>query len=105
MFLSVLSLHCCVGFSLVARAKATLHVIRRHLAAVPPHVAEHRSRACRLSSGACRALEPRLSSCGARAQLLCGMCGLPESGIKPMRPALAEGFPTTEPPGKLLPLF
>ena len=43
-----------------------------------------------------------LSSCGARALLLCGMCDLPGAGIEPMSPALAGGFFTTEPPGKLL---
>ena len=38
-------------------------------------------------------------SCG-RAQLSCGMWNLPGPGIKPVSPALAGGFFTTEPPGK-----
>ena len=44
----------------------------------------------------------RLSSCGARAQLLRGMWDLPGPGIKPMSPALAGRFLTTAPPGKSL---
>ena len=42
----------------------------------------------------------RLSSCGSRAQLLCGMWDLPRSGLEPMSPALAGRFSTTAPPGK-----
>ena len=41
-----------------------------------------------------------LSSCGARAQLVCGMWDLPRPGLEPVSPALAGGFPTTAPPGK-----
>ena len=39
------------------------------------------------------------SSCGARAELLCGMWNLPRPGIEPMFLALAGGFPHTVPPG------
>ena len=42
----------------------------------------------------------RLSNCGSRAQLLCGMWNLPGSGLEPVSPALAGGFLTTAPPGK-----
>ena len=42
----------------------------------------------------------RLSSCGSRAQFLCGMWDLPRPGLEPMSPALAGGFSTTAPPGK-----
>ena len=42
----------------------------------------------------------RLSNCGSRAQLLCGMWDLPRPGLEPMSPALAGGFSTTAPPGK-----
>ena len=45
----------------------------------------------RLSSCGSRALERRLS-CGARAQLLRGMQGLPGPGLKPVSPALTGGF-------------
>ena len=48
------------------------------------------------------ALEHRLSSCGAWAQLLRSMWDLPRPGLKPMSPALAGGLPTTVPPGKSL---
>ena len=41
----------------------------------------------RLSSSSSWPLEHRLSSCGAQAQLLCGMWDLPGSGIKPMSAA------------------
>ena len=42
----------------------------------------------------------RLSSCGSRAQLLCGMWDLPGPGLEPVPPALAGRFLTTAPPGK-----
>ena len=42
----------------------------------------------------------RLSTCGSRAQLLCGMWDLPRPGLEPVSPALAGGFSTTVPPGK-----
>ena len=42
----------------------------------------------------------RLSNCGSRAQLLCGMWDLPRPGLEPMSPALAGRFSTTAPPGK-----
>ena len=58
--------------------------------------------ACGLSSCGQRALERRLSSCGARAQLLRSMWDLPRSGLEPVSPALAGGFLTTVPPGKSL---
>ena len=47
-----------------------------------------------------RALEHRLSSCGARGQLLRGMWDLPGPGLEPVSPALAGGFLTTAPLGK-----
>ena len=55
-----------------------------------------------LSSRGARALESRLSSCGARAKLLCGMWDLPGPKVQPMSPALAGRFLTTAPPGKPL---
>ena len=53
-----------------------------------------------LTSCGLRALECRLSSCGAQAWLLCGMWDLPGPGLEPVSPALAGGFLTTAPPGK-----
>ena len=58
------------------------------------------SRQAGFSSCGSRALEPRLSSCGARAQLLRSMWDLPGPGLKPVSPAMAGGFLTTAPPGK-----
>ena len=51
------------------------------------------------------ALEHRLCSCGARAQLLRSMWDLPRPGLEPVSPALAGGFLTTAPPGKSLKYF
>ena len=53
-----------------------------------------------LSSCGSQVLESRLSSCGARAQLLCGMWDLPGPGLKPVSPTLTGRFLTTVPPGK-----
>ena len=47
-----------------------------------------------------QALEHKLHNCGTWAWLLCRLWSLPRSGIKPMSPALARGFLTTEPLGK-----
>ena len=55
---------------------------------------------CGLSSCGSRALEHRLSSYVSRAQLLQGMWDLLGPGIKPVSPALAGRFFSTEPPGK-----
>ena len=60
------------------------------------------SRRVSFSSCGSWALERRLSSCGARAQLLSGMWDLPGPGLEPMSPALAGRFLTTVPPGKPL---
>ena len=40
------------------------------------------------------------STCGAQANLLCGIWNLPKPGIEPVSPALAGGFLSTVPPGK-----
>ena len=44
----------------------------------------------------------RLSNCGSRTQLLCGMWDLPRPGLEPVSPALAGRLSTTVPPGKSL---
>ena len=54
----------------------------------------------RLSSCGSRALESRLSSCGAWASLLHDMGDLPGPGLKLVSPALAGGFLINAPPGK-----
>ena len=58
------------------------------LSLLRPLVAEHRLQT------------RRISSCGSRAQLLCGMWDLPRPGLEPVSPALAGRFSTTAPPGK-----
>ena len=58
-----------------------------------------------VSSYGSQALECRLSSCGARAQLLRGMWDLPGPGIEPVAPALAGRVLTTVPPGKSQEIF
>ena len=59
------------------------------------------SRCVGFSSWGPWALEHRLNSCGAQAYLLCSMWDFPAPGTEPVFPALAGGFFTTEPPGKL----
>ena len=86
----------------------TLHCDVWVLIAVASAVADHRLEGawtsavltCRLSSCSLRFLECGLSSCGTRAELLQGMWDLPRPGVKPMSPALASKFLTTEPPAK-----
>ena len=85
------TLHCgawashCRGFSCCgARALGVRVVVSTH----------------NFSSCGSRVLERRLSSCGTRAYLLCGMWDLPRPGLEPVSPALAGGFLTTAPPGK-----
>ena len=58
------------------------------------------SRHSGFSSCGSQALEHRLGSCGARAQLLRGMWDLPGPGIEPVSPALAGRFISTVPPGR-----
>ena len=58
------------------------------------------SRHTGFSSCGSRALDHRLSSCGARAELLHGMWDLLRPGLRPTSPALAGRFLTTAPPGK-----
>ena len=53
-----------------------------------------------VSSCGLQALERRLSSCGARAQLLCSTWDPPGPGLEPVSPAWAGRFLTTVPPGK-----
>ena len=58
------------------------------------------SRHTGFSSCGSQAVESRLSSCGSRAELLCGMWDLPGPGLEPVSPALEGRFLTTAPPGK-----
>ena len=81
LFLAVLGLRFCVRAFSSSGKRGPLFI-----AASP--IAEHRLQT------------RRLSSCGPRAQPLCGMWDLPRPGLEPMCPALAGRFSTTAPPGK-----
>ena len=84
------------GFLWLRRARATLHC-----GAWASHCGGFSCcRAQALGMWASVVVARRLSSCGARAQLLCGTWVLPGPGLKPVSPALAGGFLTTAPPGK-----
>ena len=63
------------------------------------------SRRAGFSRCSSQALEHRLTNYGTRAYLLCGMWDLPEPGVEPLSPSLAETFFTTEPPGKPQDIF
>ena len=90
--LAVLGLHFCArAFSSCGKQGSLLTAVRGPLTIAASPVAEHRLQT------------RRLSSCGSRAQLLCGMWDLPRPGLEPVSPALAGRLPTTAPPGK--PLF
>ena len=89
LFLAVLGLcFCARAFSRLWQVGAPLHRGAR--------ASHYRG----LSRCGARALERRLSSCGSRPQLLCGMWDLPRPALEPVSPALAGGFSTTAPPGK-----
>ena len=84
LLLAALGLRCCArAFSSCGEQGLLFVAVRGLLTVVASLVAEY-----------------RLSSCGARAQLLHGMWDLPGPGLEPMSPALAGGFLTTAPPGK-----
>ena len=89
LFMAVLGLRFCArAFSSCGERGPLFITVRGPLTIAASLVAEHR-----LQTG-------RLSSCGSRAQLLCGMWDLPRPGLEPVSPALAGGFLTTAPPGK-----
>ena len=107
---------CCArAFSSCVEQGLLFVAVHRLLIAVASHAAEHGLQVCRLqqmwcvvsvvmvyglSSCGSWALEHKLSSCGAQAQLLHGMWDLPRPGLEPVSPALAGEFLTTVPPGK-----
>ena len=87
--MAVLGLRFCArAFSSCGKRGPLFIAVRGPLTMAASLAAEHRLQTC------------RLSSCGSRAQLLCGMWDLPRLGLEPMFPALAGRFPTTAPPGK-----
>ena len=89
LFLAVLGLRFCARtFSSCGERGPLFIAVRGPLTVAASLVAEHRLQT------------RRLSSCGSRAQLLCGMWDLPRPGLEPVSPALAGGFSTAAPPGK-----
>ena len=101
LFLALLGLRCCVGFSLAVRAEAPLYLqstgfsLRWLLL-----LRSTGNRTCGFSSCNSQLLEHSLNSCGSWAQLPCSLWSLPGSGTEPVSPALPGGFFTTEPPGR-----
>ena len=109
------------GLSLVAKSRSySLAVVHRRLIAVASLVAEHRFQSQGLrqsqhrgswtservgSVAAARGLGASLSSCGAQAQLLCGLCSLLRPKIEPVSPELAGRFLSTVPLGKNLLMY
>ena len=88
-FLAVLVLRFCArAFSSCGKQGPLFIAMRGPFTVAASLVAEHRLQT------------RRLSSCGSRAQLLCGMWDLPRPGLEPVSPALAGGLSTTAPPGK-----
>ena len=56
----------------------------------------------RFSSCSSHAMGHRLDRYGTQTQLFCSVWNLPGPGVKPVAPALANGFLPTEPPRKSL---
>ena len=87
--MAVLGLRFCVrAFSSCGKWGPLFITVLRPLTIAASLVAEHRLQM------------RRLSNCGSRGQLLCGMWDLPRPGLEPVSPALAGRFSTTVPPGK-----
>ena len=110
LFLSMLGLRCYPGFSLAAASGGySVALVCRLLTAVTSLVADHRLQGAWalliVARDSAVAGPPRLYgtgsiSCDTQDQLLPGILHLPRPGIKPVSPALAGRFFTTEPPGK-----
>ena len=71
---------CARAFSSCGEWGPLFIAVRGPLSVVASLVAEHRLQT------------RRLSNCGSRAQLLCGMWDLPRPGLEPVSPALAGRF-------------
>ena len=89
LFLALLGLRFCArAFSSCGKRGPLFIAVHGPLTIVASLVVQHRLQA------------RRLSSCGSRAYLLCGMWDLPRPGHKPVFPASAGRFSTTAPQGK-----
>ena len=94
LFFGVLGLRFCArAFSSCGEWGPLFIAVHGPLTIAASLVAEHRLQTC------------RLSSCGSRAQSLCGMWDLPRPGLEPVSPALAGRLSTTAPPGKPLAIY
>ena len=97
LFLAALGLRCWVqALSSCGERGPLFAAVRRPLITV----ASPCRRAQTLGMRASAVVARRLSSCGARAQLLRGTWDPPGPGPEPVSPALAGGLLTTAPPGK-----
>ena len=93
----MLGLWCRAGFSLVAVSRGSfLLAVCGYLLAEASLMVEHGFSGVQASVVVARGL----GNCDALAQLLHGMWNLPRPGLKPVSPALAGRFFTTEPPRK-----
>ena len=102
LFLAVLGLRCCAGFSLaVVSGACSRIVVHRLLIAVPSLVGEHRL----WGAWASVVVVHRLQSCGIWTELLQGMWNPPRPHIRPLFSALAGRLLSIEPPGKSLVWF
>ena len=91
LFWVALGLRCCVqAFSSCIEQGLLFDEVCSLLVAVASLVAEHGLQTHRLSSCGLRALERRLSSCGAWAQLLRGMWDLPGPGNRTHVPCIGR---------------
>ena len=115
LFLAVLGLHCCKGFSLVlvSRGYSWLQSMGFSLQWLSLQSTGSSVYTCMcmcvrasvdmahgLNRCGSRALEHMFNSCGAQAQLRHSMSNLIRPGTEPMSSALASRFFTTEPPGR-----
>ena len=107
LFLAVLGLHCCSGFSLVAESGGYFLVVMSDLLiAVAPLFVESGSSARGSVVAAHELCSTDSIVVGTQAQLLHSMGNPPGSRIEPVPPALEGGFFHTESPGKSsCPLF
>ena len=96
----MLGLGCCEGFSLVAVSRGSSSLQCEGFLLLWLLSWSMLLRAHGFNSCCSLAVEHRLNNRGAWAQLLHGMWDLPRPVIEPMSFVLADGFSTTEPPGK-----
>ena len=101
--MTVLSLRFCArALSSCSKRGPLPTAVRGLLIAVASLCCRARALGTRASVVVAWALERRLSSCGSRAQVLCGVWDPPRPGTEPVFPTPAGRLSTTVPPGKSL---